>query len=121
LTDAEVTAALDAHDALVKACVEGSLGFDELLMAYGTFPEGIAKEIAGLPRFRQRLAFHSQVAGILAGLDGERADALPLTGRAEVFLEKAVVMRLRQLLARYPDCKAAAGVTGWRNDSRRKR
>jgi len=104
MTDAAVTAALEAHDALVTACIQGTIGFDEFVMAYGAFPETIRKEVGGLEGFRQRMAFHAEVARILSGLAASHQDA-GLQGGAEGFIEKAVLLRLRQLLERHPELK----------------
>jgi hypothetical protein len=38
MTESEISALLDAHDALVRAYVESTLGFDEFVSAYGDFP-----------------------------------------------------------------------------------
>ena len=42
MTESEVCALLDAHDALVRACVDESLSFAEFLAAYGNFPGNYA-------------------------------------------------------------------------------
>ena len=42
MTESEISALLDAHDALVKACVDSSLTFSEFLFAYGDFPNNYA-------------------------------------------------------------------------------
>jgi hypothetical protein len=109
MTDAEVTAALDAHDALVSACIEGALRFDEFVLAYGTFPAEIGREVGELERYRQRIAFHSQVSGIASGLSAENGGATGFPGAMAGFVEKTVLMRLRQLMARYPEFKVTAG------------
>jgi hypothetical protein len=117
MTDAEVTAALDAHDALVSACIEGALSFDEFVLAYGMFPAEIGREVGGLERFRQRMSFHSQVAGIASGLSAGNGGATGFPGEAAGFLEKTVLTRLRQLVARYPEFKVMSGTVvsqdGW--------
>ena len=65
-TESEISALLDAHDALVKAYVDSSLGFDEFVSAYGDFPRnyalapesGTREEWAALRFFSKRIAFH---------------------------------------------------------------
>ena len=38
MTESEVGALLDTHEALVRSCLDDWLGFDEFLAAYGDFP-----------------------------------------------------------------------------------
>jgi hypothetical protein len=112
LTDSELNALLDAHDALVAACVEERLTLVELLAAYNDFPrvygldgrDAGADERSALRRASQRIAFHFQVLDALSGptgFDGEDASG---AGVGE-FLQRATLMRLRQLVARYPEFK----------------
>ena len=111
-TDTELNALLDAHDALVAACLEERLTLLEFLAAYNDFPrvygldgrEVGADERLGLRRASQRIAFHFRVLDAVsgpAGFDGEDASS---AGVGE-FLRRATLMRLRQLVARYPDFK----------------
>ena len=73
-----IRVALDAHDALVRDCVEGRLTFGEFLGAYGDFPRGHGLEVdraspeegEALRFFRKRMEFHRQVAGLISGLGG---------------------------------------------------
>ena len=118
LNDSELNALLDAHDALVAACVEERLTLIEFLAAYNDFPRlyGLDGRDAGaderlvLRRASQRIAFHFRVLEAVSGptgIDDEgtlNADAL----NAEVseFLPRVTLMRLRQLVARYPEFKA---------------
>ena len=83
VTESEVSALLDAHDALVRACVRDVLRL-----------------------FRRRIAFHSRVAGVLSGLSA--VDDLTVTpyGDAAGFADKIGLMRLRALVVRYPEFKA---------------
>src|ERR1035438_4972659 len=75
MTESEISALLDAHDALVKAYVDSSLAFNEFVSAYGDFPHnyvlvgdsGTAEERAVLRLFRKRIAFHLRVSGGLPG------------------------------------------------------
>jgi hypothetical protein len=109
----EIRAVLDVHDALVRDCVEGRLGFGEFLAAYGDFPREYAsvkpanaEESEVLRLFRKRLEFHKQVAGAMSGLratvtvgsleDSGVGDYLPVVG----------LMRLRKLLERHPTFEA---------------
>jgi hypothetical protein len=80
MTESEVTALLDAHDALVKAYLDASLTFDVFVSAYDGFPHNYAldghgavneEERAILPRFRKRVAFHVRVSGVLAKVCSE--------------------------------------------------
>ena len=113
MTDAEIAALLDAHDSLVTACIDGSLPLFDIVAAYGGFPRSYALDERGavgralLPSLQQRVAFHTQVAGVLAGVqllpeDGDGGDT---AGGAGDLMPRVVVMRLRQLLARYPEFK----------------
>jgi hypothetical protein len=114
VTESEVSALLDAHDALVRACVDESLSFAEFLAAYGDFPGnyGLDSKSADaavrdvLRLFRRRIAFHSRVAGVLSGLSA--VDDLTVTpyGDAAGFADKIGLMRLRALVVRYPEFKA---------------
>jgi hypothetical protein len=114
MTESELSALFDAHDALVTAYVDSSLTFPEFLAAYGNFPHNYALDgYAGtvhdvLQFFTRRMAFHMRVSAVLSGLrsaddpvDIPYADA----GR---FLPAVGLMRLRELAARYPDFKADA-------------
>jgi hypothetical protein len=104
-----IRAALDAHDALVRDCAEGRLTFGELLGAYGDFPQGYAseedtaspEEREALRLFRKRVAFHRQVAGVIAGLRAG-GDVGSLQREVGGFMPKAGLARLRELVARYP-------------------
>jgi hypothetical protein len=110
MTESEVGALLDAHDALVKACVDSVLTFSEFLLGYGDFPNNYAgAEGAGecgvLRFFRKRLAFHFQVAGILSGLRAGD-DSASLYGDPDRFIPTIGMLRLRALVARHPDFEA---------------
>jgi hypothetical protein len=82
MNDAEITALLDAHDALVKVVVAGEIPFVEFLAAYDDFPQAYAldgheatpEELAVLRRSRKRIAFHLRVSGALSGVCSD-ADA----------------------------------------------
>lgn len=115
MNETEVSGLLDAHDALVAACVDGTLLLDEFVMAYGEFPGGYGLEDnaaadirAILPLFRKRIAFHRQVASVLSGFRQPVENVMADT--ADGFLQKAVLLRLRQLVSRYPDFKAESPV-----------
>jgi hypothetical protein len=107
VTESEMAALLDAHDALIRACVESHLAFEEFVAAYGDFPaaldEGAGRAVLRL--FGKRIAFHKLVAGAISGLRGEGGSPGMETevGR---FMPMVGLMRLRELVARYPEFKA---------------
>jgi hypothetical protein len=114
-------AALDAHDGLVRDCAEGRLTFAEFLGAYGDFPRGygLAEGTAGadgheaVRLFRKRMAFHRQVAGVIAGLRRAPELGAPELGAPEEsgvgdFLPVVGLRRLRELVTRYPGFEATA-------------
>jgi len=113
-TESQISAVVDAHDALVKAFVDSSLGFDEFVSAYGDFPQsygliwdaGTGEDRVVLRLFRKRIAFHVRVGGVLSGL--RSADDLADISRddANRFQPAVGLMRIRQLVAKYPDFKA---------------
>ena len=112
LTDSELNALLDAHDALVTACVDERLTLVEFLAAYNDFPRvyGLDGRAAGaderlvLRRFHHRIAFHFRVLDAVSGPTGID-DSDPLSAGVGEFLRRATLMRLRQLVARHPDLK----------------
>lgn len=114
LTELQISALLDAHDALVKAYAHSSLGFDEFVSAYGEFPRnyelvadsGAAKETAVLRLFQKRIGFHLRVAGVISGLRSADDPADISQDDANRFLPAVALTRIRQLVARYPDFKA---------------
>lgn len=118
LTDEELNALLDAHDALVAACIEERLTLDEFLAAYSDFPRvyGLDGRDAGgderlvLRRASQRIAFHFRVLDVVTGPTGigdkNPSSAGALNTDLGDFLPRVTLMRLRQLVARYPDLKA---------------
>jgi hypothetical protein len=115
MTESELAALLDAHDALVKACVDSSLTFDVFVLAYDGFPHNYPldgnkavnqEQRAKLALFRDRIAFHVRIAGILSGVgrDADSANLLePAVGR---FFPAAGLKRIRELVALYPEFKA---------------
>jgi hypothetical protein len=113
LTDSELNALLDAHDALVAACVEERLTLIEFLAAYNDFPrvygldgrDAGADERLGLRRASQRIAFHFRVLEAVSGPTGI-GDKDALNADIGEFLPRVTLMRLRQLVARYPEFKA---------------
>jgi hypothetical protein len=111
MNEAEVTEALDAHDALLAACVDGTVSFDEFILAYGNFPDSYGlKEDAGtgthtiVRLFRMRIAFHKHVSGVLSGFRQSPEPAV--SEELRVFMHKAIMLRLRTLVSRYPDFRA---------------
>jgi hypothetical protein len=113
-TGSEISAFLDAHDALVRAYVDTSLAFDEFVSAYGDFPNnyalvgdsGTVEDEAIMRLFQRRIAFHSRVAGVLSGLRSADDPADISHDDANRFLPAVGLMRIRELVARYPDFKA---------------
>jgi hypothetical protein len=118
MTEAEFTALLDVHDGLVRACVERGLPLAEFVSSYGDFPQGhglddgpaSAEHQRMLERSSARVAFHRRVAGLLSGLAAGETLPTGLPSGADRFLEKAVFMRLRHLVERYPDCRVIGGI-----------
>jgi hypothetical protein len=114
MTESEISALLDAHDALVKAYVDSGLSFEEFVSAYGDFPNnyalagdsGTADERAVLRFFQRRIAFHLRVAGVLSGLRSADDPADISHDDANRFLPAVGLMRIRELVARYPDFRA---------------
>lgn len=114
MTESEISALLDAHDTLVKSYVDSSLGFDEFVSAYGDFPQtyGLvggsetADERAVLRFFQTRIAFHLRVSGVLSGLRSADDPGDISHDDANRFLPAVGLMRIRELVARYPDFKA---------------
>jgi hypothetical protein len=115
-----ISAALDAHDALVRDCAEGRLIVGEFLGAYGDFPCGYGweedpvspEEREALRLFRRRVAFHRQVAGMMSGLLGTADMGAPEEGGAREFLPVVGLMRLRELVARHPNLDVTGGIIG---------
>ncbi len=119
MTESEISALLDAHDSLVKDYVDSRLTFSEFVCAYGDFPRnyslgdsGSAEQRALLQLFRRRVAFHLRVSGVLSGLRSADDPADISHDDADRFLPAVGLMRIRELLARYPDFKAEPGEHG---------
>jgi len=116
MTDSEISALLDAHDALVRACVGAHLAFTEFLAAYDDFPRAYgldeqaasAEERAVLRPFHKRIVFHMRVAGVISGLRSG-GDSETLYGDVGRFIPTVGLKRLRELIAKYPEFKAEAG------------
>jgi hypothetical protein len=117
MTESEISALLDTHDALVRACLDNRLGFSEFLAAYGEFPSsfGLDERIASadqhavLNLFRKRIAFHVVVAGVLSGLRSTSGSTV--YADVERFLPTVGLMRLRGMVAKYPKFEAEVGTT----------
>jgi len=113
LTDSELNALLDAHDALVAACVEERLTLVEFLAAYNDFPRVYGLDGRGADAdeplrwrlFQRRIAFHFRVVDAVSGPTGFDGEDASSAGVGE-FLRRATLMRLRQLVARNPEFKA---------------
>jgi hypothetical protein len=108
-----IGALLDAHDTLVKACVDESLSFTEFLAAYGDFPQNYALLGQGkdppdrdvLRLFRRRIGFHARVADVVSGLGSIDDVNTPFGGTGNL-ASKIGLMRLRALVARFPQFEA---------------
>jgi hypothetical protein len=104
MTELEINALLDAHDTLVRACVESRLAFGEFVAGYGDFPavldEGAGRAVLRL--FARRIAFHRRIAGVISGLRGE-GDSAGMETEVGRFMPMVGLTRLRELVARYPD------------------
>lgn len=119
MTASEVSALLDAHDVLVKAYVDSSLTFSEFVSAYGDFPHsygldaqtGTAEEGVVLQFFARRVAFHLRVSGVVSGLRSADDPADIPYADAGRFLPAVGLMRIRELVARYPDFKAEPDIS----------
>ena len=112
MTESEISALLDAHDALVRACVDSRLAFEEFVATYDDFPSAYAlDEQAVLRLFRKRVAFHERVAGVVSGLRSD-GDSKMSYGDVARFTPTVGLMRLRELVAKYPEFKAEAGKCG---------
>jgi hypothetical protein len=114
MTDEELNALLDAHDVLVKSCVDLTIPFEEFLALYDDFPHAYAlgghgatpDQLAMLGRSRKRIAFHFRVAGVLSGMASEADLPNRLYEEARRFAPAVGLMRLRTLIVRYPELKA---------------
>jgi hypothetical protein len=112
MTEPEINALLDAHDALIRACVESRLALEEFVAAYGDFPASLdedarSADAGGVLRFfAGRIAFHRRVAGVISGLRVE-ADSPGMETEVVRFMPIVGLMRLRELVARYPDLRCA--------------
>ena len=111
MDESEIRALFDAHDVLIRAYVESRLAFGDFVAAYGDFPmaldmeTGSADGLRVLPLFGKRIAFHKRVADVISGLRGE-GDLPGMDSGAGRFLPMVGLMRVRELVARYPDFKA---------------
>ncbi|MEA3161256.1 MAG: hypothetical protein QOD95_2804 [Gammaproteobacteria bacterium] len=122
MTESALNALLDAHDALVKQCVDSALPFAEFLALYNDFPhlyaldghEATPDGRAILQRSRKRIAFHYKVARVLSGLCSETDSENGIYGDAGRFGPMVGLMRLRELVGRHSDCKAEPENIRWR-------
>ena len=108
MDESEVRALFDAHDALIRAYVDSRLASEEFLAAYGDFQAALSEDArsadggGALRLFSRRIAFHRLVAAVISGLrgEGESPGMEPEVGR---FMPMVGLMRLRELVTRYPD------------------
>jgi hypothetical protein len=113
MTESELKALLDAHDVLVRAFLDSSLAFSEFVCAYDDFPRNYslersetADERAAMRLFGRRIAFHLRVSAVLSGLRTADDPADIAHRDAGRFLPAVGLMRLRELVTRYPDLEA---------------
>ena len=113
ITEAEIRVLLDAHDAVIKACMDSSLSFSEFVLAYGAFPHNYrlqeqsktAQEQFVSRLFGRRIAFHTRVASLLSGLrSADDPVDIPYEDAGR-FLPAVGLQRLRELVNHYPDFK----------------
>jgi hypothetical protein len=109
----EIGALLDAHDVLVRECVESLLGFEEFVAVYGDFPVALEDHTRGAGDavsrlFGRRIAFHKLAAGVISGLRAE-SESSGMDGRVRRFMPMVGLMRLRELIERYPDLMVHEG------------
>ena len=104
VSEPEINALLDAHDALIRACVESRLAFEELVAVYGDFPAALGEDTGSAVSrlFGRRIAFHKRVAGVISGLRGVGGSP-GIDSGAGRYLPMVGLMRLRELVERYPD------------------
>ena len=103
MTPQQIRTALDAHDALLKACLDGGLSFQEFLGAYLGFPGSLVQDPDARRLFARRIEFHTRVAQILAGLDSLDDAAGAAEGALSSFIPRIGLMRLRALYREHPD------------------
>jgi hypothetical protein len=119
MDESEIRVLVDAHDALIRACVESRLAFDEFLAAYGDFPAALDEDARSadgggvLRLFARRIAFHRRVAAVISGLSVE-ADSPGMETEVARFMPIVGLMRLRELVARYPDLRCAGADRSFR-------
>jgi hypothetical protein len=105
----------------VTARLDSSLPFAVFVSAYDGFPQNCAldgheavrqEERDVLAPFRKRIAFHSRVAGVLSKACLEEDNVNPLYAEASRFAPAMGLMRLRELVARYPGFEAEPDIAG---------
>jgi hypothetical protein len=114
MTESELTALFDAHDALVTGYIDSILTFAQFVSAYDDFPRnysldahsGTAEERVVLRFFARRIAFHVRVSAIVSALRSADDPADIPYGDAGSFLPAVALTRLRELVARYPEFRA---------------
>jgi hypothetical protein len=109
MNEAAISALLDAHDLLVRACLEDRLSFPQFVAAYGDFPAGSALEEDALMGTRassplgRRIEFHRQVASVLSGYRRSSENEVPDDLR--VFLQTGIMRRLQAVVWKYPELR----------------
>jgi hypothetical protein len=111
MDDSEIRAVFDAHDALIRACVESRLVFGEFVAAYGDFPASLdedarsADEGGVLRLFARRIAFHRRVAGVISGVRVE-ADSPGMETEVARFMPIVGLTTTAQVVRRFLDTGA---------------
>ena len=120
ITEAEISALLDAHDVLVQACVDSNLEFSHFVLAYGEFPHnyplrgtlGSEQERAVGQLFGRRIAFHLRVSSLVSGLrSADDPVDIPYEDAGR-YLPAVGLKRLRELVNQYPDFAADSSWPG---------
>jgi hypothetical protein len=114
MTESELTALFDAHDALVAGYVDSTLTFAEFVSAYDDFPHNYSldarsetpEQRAVRRFFGRRIAFHLRVSGVVSALRSADDPADIPYSDAGSFLPAVALMRLRELTTRYPEFRA---------------
>lgn len=98
----------------MNAYVDSNLTFAEFVSAYGDFPHsygldgqtGTAEERVVLQLLGRRVAFHLRVSSVVSGFRSADDPTDIPNADAGQFLPAVALMRIRELVARYPEFRA---------------